>query len=99
MGLKASTLTYWSWKLRAAGSEGPVNRTGEPKRRAKPRTKTQTASRPPAIPKLIELPVAEVIPPTPMIELVLQGDIRVRVPTGFDESTLVRLMRAVEQAP
>jgi len=99
MGLNASTLTYWSWKLRADRSDGGRKDTAgaaPPKRRTGSRVKNKTGARSRATPKLVEVPVAEVIATAPMLELVLQGSIHVRVPAGFDESTLVRLMRAVE---
>ena len=31
-----------------------------------------------------------------MLEIVLSGGARVRVPTGFDEATLMRVVRALE---
>ncbi|OGQ80198.1 MAG: hypothetical protein A2289_13345 [Deltaproteobacteria bacterium RIFOXYA12_FULL_58_15] len=98
MGFKASTLTYWSSKLRrAAGSNGNAqSRVNFAKRWAE--SPARGSSAPPAsAPKLVELPVAQVVSLAPMLELVLQGDVRVRVPADFDEQTLVRLMRVVEQ--
>ena len=97
MGFKASTLTYWSSRLRrAVGSDSAQNPVSVAKARAKSPAREVPA---PVMPELVELPVAEIVPLTPMLELVLQGDVRVRVPTDFDEGTLVRLMRAVGQAP
>lgn len=95
-GLNASTLTYWSWRLRTGRSNGAQGSADKPKRPARTRAKEKAVARAQALPKLVELSVAEVVAAPPTLELVLQRDVRVRVPNGFDESTLIRLMRAVE---
>jgi hypothetical protein len=43
--------------------------------------------------------VSTVVTSSPaMLEVVLDGGARVRVPAGFDEATLTRVVRAVEAA-
>jgi transposase len=97
-GLKASTLAYWRWRLSAAersgsSSQGEVQRgLAEPKRGVKRRKRTATT-----MPACVELPVAAVAS-TPMMLELLFGEVRVRVPSGFDEATLARVVRALGAA-
>lgn len=100
MGFKASSLTYWNSKLRRAAGpdDNAQSRVSGAEHRAKSPARGKPASCAPAIPKFVELPVAEMVPLAPMLELVLQGDVRVRVPADFDERSLVRLMRVVGRA-
>ena len=94
-GLKASTLTYWRSSLSAAertdsNGEDEVDRgQTEPKRSVKRRKRSATT-----VPACLELPVATVACAPVMLELVL-GDVPVRVPSGFDEATLTRVVRAL----
>jgi len=94
-GLKASTLTYWRWKLSAAqrtdsSGQDEVHRgQAEPKRGVKRRKGSATT-----MPACVELPVAAFASASAMLELVF-GDVRVRVPSGFDEATLTRVVRAL----
>ena len=94
-GINASSLNCWSWKLRAE----------ERKERDVPddvgAASVGAAMHSPAA--FLELPVMKVPqrpapkqPETPaMLELLLAGDVRVRVPAGFDEATLKRVVRAL----
>jgi len=95
MGLKASTLTYWSWKLKSestnAGSAVDSARGSEPGRRRRRR-------RGKAAPRFVELAAGAIATPAMALELVLSRGISLRVPTDFDEATLIRVVRAVEAA-
>ena len=95
-GLKASTLTYWKWKLSAdaraegAGAQPPMR--ANRKRRSTCQSKT-------LVPKAAFVELAAAVMPAPsMLEVVLSDGLSVRVPTGFDEDTLVRVVRAVGAA-
>lgn len=55
---------------------------------------TEEAFRAAIAPRIVELPVAAVASAPAMLELLL-GDVRVRVPSGFDEATLTRVVRAL----
>lgn len=90
-GLKASTLSYWSWKLRSGG-EGPPSKQHR-SRRASGGQPTATESEVAA--QFVELPTASVLSTSAMLELIV-GEFRVRVPAGVDEDTLGRVLRAVE---
>lgn len=95
-GINASSLNCWSWKLRAeARQEGQGHGVAEEIEEAS--TACSIAS-PTAF---VELPVAtarraaEPAPAPAMLELLLADDVRVRVPAGFDEATLKRVVRAL----
>lgn len=96
-GLKASALYYWHWCLSAAarkdsdGGDESAEQSVESRRRrsAKPVKRSARPS-----PRFVELPVAAVASAPAMLELLL-GDVRVRVPSGFDEATLTRVVRAL----
>ncbi len=92
-GVKASTLSYWSWRVRASAES----------RRDRPRRKAAAARGPVAADarsgQFVELEAAApVSAQQPTLELVLSGGLLVRVGAGFDEATLTRLVRAVEAA-
>lgn len=96
---KASMLSYWQWKLRALDRAGrdPSKQTAKPasgRRRVGGSTTSEAAVAEPM--QFVELPAALVPSSTPCVELVLAGSTRVRVPVGFDEATLLRVLRAVE---
>ena len=88
-GLNASTLTYWSWKLRAGVAKEPADRGTSPERTARRSTK--------ASPRFVEVSTSIEASST-ALELVLNRGIILRVPTGFDEATLMRAVRALEAA-
>ena len=96
-GLKASALYYWNAQLSAAARSDSACRDESSEqdvqflraRSAKPRKQTATPS-----PHLVELPVATVASVPAMLEFLI-GDVRVRVPSGFDEATLTRVVRAL----
>lgn len=94
-GLKASALTFWSWRLRKAGSEVVARVESSPSTNRK-RAKSPSSTQP--MPQFVELSASTTARASSMIELVLNHGIHVRVPTGFDEATLTRLVRAVEAA-
>jgi transposase len=91
-GVKASTLSYWCWRLGASGESSRGHR----------KRKSAAKSRPAALPvegsrgRFVELETTASVPAAPALELVLSRGIRVRVAAGFDEATLTRVVRAVE---
>ena len=97
VGLKSTELYYWRAQLSAAdpkAADDPVEageqcRPSQPARSAKRRKRSATA-----LPRFVELPMAAVASTPAMLELLL-GDVRVRVPSGFDEETLTRVVRAL----
>ena len=92
-GLKATTLSYWKWRLGAAErgrSSGP-----------RPVGLRTIMGRSPAAaraPRFVEVTPAVQTPSAEPLTLELQGAIMVRVPVGFDEETLVRVLRVVRTA-
>ena len=91
-GVKASTLTYWSWKL-GAGRRQAEGRTARASSR---RARDEAMDEPRG--KFIALSAATAHAAPSVLEVVLRGDVRVRVPAGFDEATLVSLVRALDAA-
>jgi hypothetical protein len=88
MGLNASTLSYWKWRL---GSE---RRASAKSKHARPSASKRRSSRAATMPEFIEVtPLAA--PQREPLALELPGAITVRVPAGFDEDTLVRVLRVV----
>lgn len=91
-GLKASTLSYWRWKL-GASSKGAGESSGPRERRRNAISKAPVFGE---SEQFVELPAAVLTASSePTLELVLGGEVRVRVPIGFDEATLTRVVRAV----
>lgn len=93
-GLKASALTFWSWKLRKGDAEVARVESSTNTNRRRATTLSSTQPRP----QFVELSASMTASASSVIELVLNHGIHVRVPTGFDEATLTRLVRAVEAA-
>jgi len=86
-GVKPSTLTYWKWKLRAPGSEAESAASG-----AATSMTSDGSTAVSAAPKFVELdsdPSTAAVP----LEIVVSRRLTLRVPTGFDEGTLVRVLR------
>jgi hypothetical protein len=96
-GLTVSALYNWSSQLSAASRKLPECGV-ETTPRAKP--SEDTGCEKPAkrhaspTPRFVELPIAAVTQAPAMLELLL-GDLCVRVPSGFDEVTLTRVVRAL----
>jgi len=96
-GLKASALYYWSAQLsarerRCSDRRSETTEQPMPSRAthaAKPAKQSAAAS-----PHFVELPIAAVTQAPAMLELML-GDMHLRVPSGFDEVTLTRVVRAL----
>ena len=91
-GLNASTLYNWSAQLSAAAGKRSGHATAEQHTGSDGARRARKQSMP--TPHFVELPVAAVTQTQSMLELVL-GDVRVRVPSGFDEVTLMRVLRAL----
>ena len=96
-GVNPSTLAFWSWKLGSEQRESRRTSTAPSprshKRGAEPKKKRDK----PAAGRLVEVSTVVTSSP-PMLEVVLASGARVRVPAGFDEATLTRVVRAVEAA-
>ena len=88
-GLKASTLSYWKWRL---GSEQQAESSASTaaKSRTPQRSDRSRASRP----TFVEYSPASASGGAPL-ELVLHESMTVRIPVGFDEGTLSRVLRLV----
>lgn len=101
IGCNASTLSGWKWRLGTGANErGKLG-----KRRKKRADKLETRAKKSSAkgrsrvvePEFVEVPMLVTGAPE-ALELVLDGHVRVRVPSGFDEATLMRVVRAVEAA-
>jgi hypothetical protein len=97
-GVNASTLSYWRWKLGTI-QEGRAEaaQSSSTEVRGKRRGKTKSL-RSPAGGHFVEVVAPMEVAPPAMLEVVLQADVRVRVPVGFDEATLAGIVRAVGAA-
>jgi transposase-like protein len=94
-GLTASALYNWSSQL-AAAKRKQADRGSELAVQPMRSERACRAKTPPATPTphFVELPIAAVSQSPVMLEL-LFGDVCVRVPSGFDEVTLTRVVRAL----
>jgi hypothetical protein len=93
IGVKATTLSYWRWKL-GASVELDGGRSREKSGQGTRRLGAERAACGAA--RFVELAASTSVAAEPALELVLSGGLRVRVAAGFDEATLTRLVRAVE---
>jgi hypothetical protein len=80
--LSPYSLSWWKWRLQRQ-SDAPVTA----KAGRKPRAKRTSMS---FVPLVVR--DAEVAP----MDVILPGDVRIRVHAGFDETSLLRLVRALE---
>jgi len=91
-GLKASTLSYWKWRLGsgqvARGSHRATAKSAEPRRPERAHASGPTFMEVTPVPPTAAVP----------LELVLRDALTVRVPVGFDEDTLSRVLRLVGAA-
>lgn len=96
-GLKATTLSYWKWRL---GSERRAKsaQTLEPKR-VRPRSCKRSVLPAATPPRFVEVTSPPPAASTEALALELPGGIVVRVHAGFDEVTLGRVLRVVRSAP
>lgn len=92
LGIKASTLTHWKWRLDKERREGQPSCA---EASAKPAKNTRRRSRA-VSPPLVELQLPAV--QDSCFELKLACGHRLRVPTAFDESALLRLLAVLEEA-
>jgi hypothetical protein len=85
-GLNAHSLAWWKWRL---GAEG--------RSRGSARVDVSAAKSAPTRPlTFVEVPASE---RAESLEIVLPSKIRVRVPSTFDTSALVRLLDVLEKRP
>jgi len=88
-GLKASTLSYWKWRL---GSEHrPQSSVPAAAKSAKLHRPKRARATTPTFVELAPSPASIALP----LELVLHESMTVRIPVGFDETTLSRVLRLV----
>jgi hypothetical protein len=86
LDVAASSLTFWKWKLRR---EKVAQDEASPKT-VKPLIKAAES-------KFLQLVPTydEAAGSTVALEVLIRGDVVVRVPRGFDEQTLTRVLRAL----
>ena len=90
IGVSPHSLSWWRWKLGTTHSSGTANpRLG--RRGPRARAKRSSAAISPLT--FVEMPAAI---EGAALELVVLSKIRVRVPAGFDEVTLRRLLDVLE---
>jgi transposase-like protein len=92
-GLKASALYYWRSQLSAAGRKSH-DREDQPMPSSGTVAAKPTKRSPKTTSHFVELPIASLTQTPAMLEL-LFGEVRVRVPSGFDAVTLTRVVRAL----
>jgi transposase len=88
-GVKASSLSFWKWKLSA--DSNAAQDAERSRRRREPRA-SGTAS---SSPTFVEVEVARTSRSAPL-ELVLPHGLTLRIPVGFDEDTLRRALSVFE---
>lgn len=86
LAVSPNSLTFWKWKLRRERDEQSLASS----KAMKPLVKTPE-------PKFLQLVAAdgEVAGAAAPLEVVIRGDIVVRVPHGFDDQLLTRVLRAL----
>lgn len=95
LGVKPTTLSYWSWKLRSETAPVGARGQGRPTRRGARGGSVVAGS---AATRFVELGTPQSVVAPPALDLVLRSGVVVRVTAGFDEATLTRVVRAVEAA-
>ena len=95
-GLKAGTLSWWTWKLRASGEDVPGGRARPAKQRSKKPQRPQKPRK--ALPFVEVTPVVEAAagPATTCAVELEAGGVVVRVGTGFDDAHLCRVLDVLE---
>jgi hypothetical protein len=88
-GLNASTLSYWKWRLSSKQQAPERSAVSGTPRRATRRTVSRASA-----PTFMEVTPSSASVASPL-ELVLRDDVTLRVPVGFDEETLTRVLRLV----
>jgi transposase len=91
-GVKSSSLSYWKWKLGTdieRGGERIAAVTVDRKPRASRKPSRRAAG-------FVEVSAGTVTTTSSMLEIMMSGGARVRVPAGFDEETLMRVVRVLE---
>jgi hypothetical protein len=86
-GLNAATLSYWKYQLRRERRAGKSAAS-------KHRTSLAKSARP----TFVEATAAANASAIASLELIVRDDITVRVPIGFDEDTLARVLRIARTA-
>lgn len=86
-GLRATTLTWWKWRL------GADERAKTPRALA---VRSEPAKAPPELTPMTFIEMTASVRAEPL-EIVLRSEVRVRVPASFDERTLSRLLDVLER--
>lgn len=91
LGINPRTLRYWKWRLAKDAKSVRSAKTSAKRTAAKKRTATRKSRK--AKPKFVELPAP--VTASERVELVVGEQMLVRVPDGFDEETLRRVLRTL----
>jgi transposase len=86
-GLKASSLSYWKWKLSTDASIAVQDAAPRRRRRSVPPASDTSSS----APTFVEVETACASSAAPL-ELALAHGLTLRIPVGFDENTLRRAL-------
>ena len=92
LGINARSLSWWRWQLSKSDAVGETPRP----RRRRSRSPSATAPLAKALSPMTFVEMTAAVMPEPL-EIVLPSTLRVRVPTGFDDATLGRLLDALER--
>jgi len=93
-GLSARSLSWWSWRLRHPA--GPASSATKAVRRSRRSPRKKASSRAVSfLPVVLSEPKSEV---PEIVEVVFPSNLRLRVSLAIDESTLLRIVRALGAA-
>lgn len=94
LGIKSRSLRWWKWRL-AADAKTTTTTAGSSKTRQRRRKRGDTAAGATPLTFVELTPTVGVAPPP--IEIVLRSGTQLRVTTGFDATTLERILEIVER--
>jgi transposase len=89
--LSSRSLSWWQWRLQRSAA-GPAERRKQRRRVRRKRAPNELS--------FVPVVVGNAMPPEApsIIEIVLPSNLRLRVPAGIDETSLVRIVRALGAA-
>ena len=92
LGINARSLSWWRWQLSKSDA---VSEAPRPRRRRSRLSPVPTSLAPALSPMtFVEMTASVMGEP---LEIVMPSTLRVRVPTGFDDATLGRLLAVLER--
>lgn len=92
LGINARSLSWWRWQL---SKSDPVSEAPRSRRRRSRSAPVPTSLAPALSPvTFVEMTASVIGEP---LEIVMPSTLRVRVPTGFDDATLGRLLDVLER--